>query len=100
MKNFVNNLSCPSGPAFGYHVESGKCTAFTAKPEKVGDLSAKSSTLMSSVMGNGDANQGISLEYQVAGSQCHHNSSKWKTMTVDIICDKRTAAKDKLLFVK
>lgn len=68
MKKFLTTHTCPNVKAYAFHVEGGKCTAFTAKPHKVGDLSPKSSLLMSKIMGGGKTNQGISLSYQVAGS--------------------------------
>jgi hypothetical protein len=65
MKKFLTSHHCPDKKAYAFHVEGGKCTAFDNKPEKVGDLSPKSS-LMSSIMKG--HTKGISLTYAVEGS--------------------------------
>ena len=76
---------CDVPNAFAYHIEGGKCTAFT-QPSI--NATATKSSRRSSTPGVAIPKQGgVSLTYKIAGSQCKGTGEE-KAMRVTLLCDK------------
>lgn len=87
------NGKCDVPNAYAYHIESGRCTAFT-QPTIVAN--ATQSTRPSQTPGVAVPQKGgVSLTYKIAGSTCRGTGEE-KAMRVSLLCD---PSKDSMSFI-